>query len=133
MALDYGKSRVGIAVTDPLKIIANGLETVETKKIKEFISGYLEREQIECLIVGHPRQMNYQLSEAEKYIIPFLNWFKKKYPGIKVERVDERFTSKIAEKAMIEGGIKKMTRRNKALVDKTSAVIILQSYLDIKN
>jgi len=132
MALDYGSKRVGVAVTDPLRIIANGLETVETKKIREFISGYLEKEQVDCLIVGYPKQMNYQLSEAEKYTSPFLKWFEEKYPGIVVERVDERYTSKIAERTMIEGGVKKMARRDKSLVDKISATIILQSYLDRK-
>jgi putative Holliday junction resolvase len=132
MALDYGRKRVGVAVTDPLRIIANGLETVETKKIKEFISGYLEKEQVDCLIVGYPKQMNYQISEAEKYIRPFLKWFEEKYPDIVVERVDERYTSKMAERTMVEGGVKKMARRDKSLVDKISATIILQSYLDMK-
>lgn len=133
MALDYGRKRVGVAVTDPLKITANGLTTIDTMQIREFISDYLNKEQIECLLIGQPMQMNYQASEAEKYIKPFLNWFTEKYPGIRVERIDERFTSKMAGKAMIEGGIKKMKRRNKALVDKTSAVIILQSYLEKRN
>lgn len=132
LALDYGRKRVGVAVTDPLKITANGLTTIETKQIKEFISGYLDKEQVECLLVGQPMQMNFQVSEAEKYIKPFLKWFTEKYPEIRIERIDERFTSKMAGKAMIEGGIRKMARRNKALVDKTSAVIILQSYLDTK-
>jgi putative Holliday junction resolvase len=132
MALDYGRKRVGVAVTDPLRIIANGLETVETKKIKEFISVYLAKEQVDCLIVGYPKQMNDQISEAEKYIRPFLKWFEEKYPGIVVERVDERYTSKMAERTMIEGGVKKMARRDKSLVDKISATIILQSYLDMK-
>jgi putative Holliday junction resolvase len=130
LALDYGRKRVGIAVTDQLKIIANGLDTIDEKHIREFISSYLEKEQIDCLLVGQPMQMNYHVSEAEKYIKPFLKWFSEKYPEIRIERVDERYTSKIAEKAMIEGGIKKKARRDKALVDKISAVIILQSYLE---
>jgi putative Holliday junction resolvase len=132
LALDYGRKRVGVAVTDPLKITANGLTTIETRQIKEFISGYLDKEQVECLLVGQPMQMNFQVSEAEKYIKPFLKWFTEKYPEIRIERIDERFTSKMAGKAMIEGGIRKMARRDKALVDKTSAVIILQSYLEKK-
>jgi len=130
LALDYGKRRVGIAVTDTLKITANGLNTVETGNIKEFINDYLRKESIDCLVVGYPTQMNYQVSEAEKYIGPFISWFSKTYPLIRVERIDERFTSRIAGKAMIDGGIKKKARRNKALVDKISAVIILQSYLE---
>jgi len=130
LALDYGKRRVGIAVTDALKITANGLNTVETVNIKEFINDYLRKESIDCLVVGYPTQMNYQVSEAEKYIGPFISWFSKTYPLIRVERIDERFTSRIAGKAMIDGGIKKKARRNKALVDKISAVIILQSYLE---
>jgi putative Holliday junction resolvase len=132
LALDYGSKRVGVAVTDPLKITANGLKTVGTRDIKEFISGYLKEEQIDCLLVGQPMQMNYRVSDAEKYIKPFLKWFKEKYPDIRIERIDERYTSKIAEKAMIEGGIGKMARRDKALTDKISAVIILQSYLESK-
>ena len=131
LALDYGRKRVGIAVTDPLKITANGLETVATNKIKEFISGYLGKEIIDCLVVGFPTQMNYQVSDAEKYIGPFIRWFSRTYPDIRVERVDERFTSKLAGRALIDGGVKKMDRRNKSLVDKISAVIILQSYLEV--
>ena len=130
LALDYGKRRVGIAVTDALKITANGLNTVETGKIKEFIKDYLGKESIDCLVVGYPTKMNYEVSEAEKYIGPFISWFSQTYPLIRVERVDERFTSKIAGKTMIDGGVKKMARRDKALVDKISAVIILQSYLE---
>jgi putative holliday junction resolvase len=131
LALDYGKKRVGMAVTDHLKITANGLKTVETRDIKEFITEYLGKEGIECLVVGYPTKMNYQVSEAENYIRPFIKWFSQMYPAIRVERVDERFTSRMAGKAMIEGGIKKKARRDKALVDKISAVIILQSYLEI--
>jgi len=131
LALDYGKKRVGIAVTDTLKISANGLKTVATKDIKQFITEYLGKEGIECLVVGYPTKMNYQVSEAEKYIGPFIKWFSQMFPEIRVERVDERFTSRIALSAMIEGGIRKEARRNKALVDKISAVIILQSYLEI--
>lgn len=130
LALDYGKKRVGIAVTDPLKIIANGLETVETSRIKDFVTGYLEKEKIECLVVGYPVQMNDQVSEAENFIRPFISWFSQAFPDIRIERVDERFTSRIAGKAILNGGVKKKERRNKSLVDKISAVIILQSYLE---
>lgn len=130
LALDYGKKRVGVAVTDPLKISANGLKTVETRNIKDFLTDYLNKEVIECLVVGYPTQMNYQVSEAENYIRPFIEWFTKMYPEIRIARVDERFTSQIAGKTMIDGGVRKMARRDKALVDKISAVIILQSFLE---
>jgi putative Holliday junction resolvase len=130
IALDYGKKRVGVAVTDPLKITATGLKTVETRHIQEFIAEYLEKEVVDCMVVGYPTRMNYEVSEAETYIRPFIAWFSKMYPAIMIERVDERFTSQMAGKAIIEGGIKKKARRNKALVDKISAVIILQSYLE---
>jgi putative Holliday junction resolvase len=134
LALDYGKKRVGIAVSDPLKITANGLDTVETGRLREFLKEYMVKENVECLVVGFPKQMNDQVSEAEKYIAPFLRWFVRTYPDINVERVDERFTSVIAGKTLIDGGAKKMTRRDKSLVDKISAVIILQSYLEtLKN
>ena len=131
LALDYGKKRVGVAVSDHLKITANGLDTVETNIIKEFVKGYLAKENIECLVIGYPKQMDDKISEAEKYITPFIKWVTRAYPDIRIERVDERFTSKLAEKALIDGGAKKMARRNKSLVDKISAVIILQSYLEI--
>jgi putative Holliday junction resolvase len=130
LALDYGKKRVGIAVSDPLKITANGLDTVETNRLREFLKEYLVREDVECLVVGFPKQMNNKVSEAEKYIVPFLKWFANVHPDIKIERMDERFTSVLAGKSLIEGGAKKMARRNKSLVDKISAVIILQSYLE---
>ena len=134
LALDYGKKRVGIAVTDPLKITANGLDTVETNRLKEFIKGYLAKEKIECLVIGFPKQMDNKVSEAENYIGPFISWFSKAYPDIMIERVDERFTSIIAGQALIDGGVKKMARREKSLVDKISAIIILQSYLEsLKN
>jgi putative Holliday junction resolvase len=134
LALDYGKKRVGVAVSDPLKITANGLDTVETSRLREFIEEYLVREDVECLVVGFPKQMNDKVSEAEKYITPFLKWFANVHPDIRIERMDERFTSLLASKSLIEGGAKMMTRRNKSLVDKISAVIILQSYLEtLKN
>jgi putative Holliday junction resolvase len=134
LALDYGKKRVGVAVSDPLKITANGLDTVETRRLREFIEEYLVREDVECLVVGFPKQMNDKVSEAEKYITPFLRWFANVHPDIRIERMDERFTSLLAGKSLIEGGAKMMARRNKSLVDKISAVIILQSYLEtLKN
>ena len=133
LALDYGKKRVGLAVTDPLKITANGLETVQTSEVKDFLIRYLEREEIECVVVGMPKQMSNLPSEAARYIESFIKWFGSTFPGILLERMDERFTSKMAERALLEGGVKKMKRRDKGLVDKVSAVLILQSYLESRN
>lgn len=131
LALDYGKKRIGIAVTDPLKITANGIDTVTVSNIREFITAYLCKETVETLVVGLPKQNNFEASESEKYIRPFIRWFSRTYPDIRIERVDERFTSQLARKALIDGGKKKIARRDKSLVDKISAVIILQSYMEI--
>jgi len=133
LALDYGKKRVGLAVTDPLQITANGLDTVDTRDIKEFLTSYLEKEDIDCVVVGEPKQMSNQPSESVRFIDPFIKWFSKTFPGMRLERMDERFTSKMAERAIIDGGVKKMKRRNKELVDKVSAILILRSYLDYVN
>jgi putative Holliday junction resolvase len=130
LAIDYGLKRVGIAVTDPLKIIANSLKTVETPKILSFLSDYLSREIVECIVVGLPKQMNNQPSESMKYIEKFVSDLQTRFPGMPVEYMDERFTSKIAVQAMIQGGVKKKDRQNKALIDSISATIILQSYLE---
>jgi len=132
LSIDYGKKKTGIAVTDPMQIIANGLTTVETSKIWEFLADYLSKNEVERLIIGLPKQMNNEPSESMKYINPFVGRFKKLYPNIPVEFVDERFTSKLAFQAMIDGGLKKKERQNKALVDEISATIILQSYLETK-
>ena len=131
LAIDYGLKRVGIAVTDPLKIIANSLATVETSTLLSFLSDYFSKEQVECIVVGLPKQMNNQPSESMKYIEVFVNKFRASFPNIPVEYMDERFTSKIAVQAMVQGGVKKMDRRNKALIDSVSATIILQSYLEL--
>jgi putative Holliday junction resolvase len=130
LALDYGKVRTGIAVTDTLKMIASGLTTVSTSELFDFLSEYLKKEQIETLVVGEPRQMQDKPSESEGYIAKFLTEFRKRYPEIRVERQDERFTSKLAIQSMIEGGMKKKKRRDKALVDEISATLILQAYLE---
>ncbi len=132
MAIDYGRKRVGVAVTDPLKIIATSLETVKTSEIWNFLEDYLKNEQIEHFIVGHPRKMDGSLSESMEFIQPFVNKLKKKYGNIPIEYFDERFTSKIAMQSMIEGGVKKMARRDKSMVDKISANLILQDYLNYK-
>ena len=119
-----------MAVTDPGRIIANGLDTISSTEIWNFLKEYMGRENVSIIVVGYPRQMNNDASESVQYIDPFLKKLKLRFPDISVETFDERFTSKMAMAAMIEGGVKKMARRNKALVDKISAVIILQSYLE---
>ena len=132
LAIDYGKKRTGIAVTDILQMIANGLTTVATTELMDFVLKYVEKEPVERIIVGHPKQMNNEDSENMKRIIPFVNQLKKKLPNIPVELVDERFTSVLAHQAMLDGGLKKKARQNKALVDEISSTIILQSYLETK-
>ena len=130
VAIDYGKKRTGIAVTDPMQIIANGLTTVPTHTLMDFLMNYVQKEQVERIIIGHPKQMNNEDSENMKNIVPFMNQLKKKMPQMPVELVDERFTSVLAHQAMLTGGLKKKDRQNKALVDGISATIILQSYME---
>lgn len=132
VALDFGKVRTGIAVTDEMQIIASGLTTVSTKDLIVFLKEYISKESVECFVVGEPKQMNNTPSESEALITPFLEQLKKKIPTIPVERQDERFTSKMAFQSMIDGGLKKKQRKNKALVDEISATIILQAYLNRK-
>lgn len=132
LAIDYGRKRTGIAVTDPMQIIANGLTTVSTHQLMDFLLNYIKQEPVERIIIGHPKQMNNEDSENMKNIIPFMNRLKKLLPDIPVELVDERFTSVLAHQAMLAGGLKKKDRQNKALVDEISATIILQSYLESK-
>ncbi len=130
LAIDYGTKRTGIAVSDPLQIIANGLTTVPTHKIFEFLKTYLAQEKVECIIVGLPKQMNNQESENMKNIRPFVKKLQTIYPNMKIELYDERFTSVMAQQAIIDSGLKKKDRQNKALVDEVSATIILQSYME---
>ncbi len=132
LCLDYGKKRVGIAVTDPGQIIATRLTTVQTHTLWDFLKEYFEKERVETLVVGYPRKMNNEASEAVRYINPFLKKFQKLYPEIKLELFDERFTSRMAFQTMIDGGLKKKQRQDKAMVDAVSATIILQSYLEQK-
>lgn len=132
LSIDYGRKRTGIAVTDPLQIIATGLETVPTHQLFDFLDNYLVNETVELFVVGYPRQMNNTDSESFKEIKPLINKLKKKYPKIPVELFDERFTSKMAQQAILESGVNKKTRQNKGLVDKVSAVLILQSYMRSK-
>lgn len=131
LAIDYGKKRTGIAVTDPLKIIATALTTVETKELKLFLKRYFSENDVEKFVIGLPRQMSGEFSESYKYIKPFSEWLKKEFPENEVIFVDERFTSKLAMQAMIAGGVKKSVRReDKGMVDRVSATIILQTYLE---
>lgn len=129
LAIDFGKVRTGIAVTDELQIIASGLTTVKTEALIPFLKNYCAKEKVAVFIVGKPKQMNNTDSENEALIIPFLEKLSKEIPSIPIKRVDERFTSKMAVQTMIAGGLKKKQRSNKALVDEISATIILQSYL----
>lgn len=129
LAIDYGRKRSGVAVTDLLKIIANGLTTVRTCDLMDFLKDYMQKEQVERIIVGLPKQMSGELSENMKYIEPFVRNLRKQVT-VPVEMFDERFTSVLAHKAMLDGGLKKKDRQNKALVDEISATIILQSYME---
>lgn len=130
LAIDYGKKRTGIAVTDELQIIANGLTTVATVELEQFILSYVQREPVECIVVGLPKQMNNTPSENMGRITPFVNRLRKLLPDIPVEMYDERFTSVLAHQTILASGIGKMARRDKALVDEISATIILQSYME---
>lgn len=132
IALDYGKVRTGIAVTDELQLIASGLTTVATSSLISFLKDYVAKEVIAGFVVGEPRQMDNTPSDAESLITPFLRTLRKEFPSLPVERQDERFTSKMAVQSMIEGGLGKKKRRDKALVDEISATLILQAYLNRK-
>ncbi|HBK72042.1 MAG TPA: Holliday junction resolvase RuvX [Flavobacteriaceae bacterium] len=132
LAIDYGKKRIGIAVTDELQLIASGLTTVLTSDIFDFLTSYLNNEKVSLFIVGEPKQMDYTPSESEELIIPFLKKLEEKFPEMPIKRVDERFTSKMAFQTMIDSGLKKKQRQNKALIDEISATIILQTYLSRK-
>ncbi|MBT8260586.1 MAG: Holliday junction resolvase RuvX [Bacteroidia bacterium] len=129
LAIDFGLKRTGIAITDEMQIIASGLTTVETKNLLSFLDSYLKEENVELFLIGLPKQMNNEDSESEQYILPFITKLENKYPTIPIKRIDERFTSKIAFQTMIDSGLKKKQRKNKALIDEVSATIILQSYL----
>lgn len=129
LAIDYGTKRTGIAVSDPLQMIASGLKTVETKNLLTFLKEYFQQEKVDKVIVGEPKQKDGSPSQSEVFIQKFLVEFAKHFPQIPVIRVDERFTSKMAFQTMIDSGLSQKQRRNKALVDEISATIILQSYL----
>ncbi len=129
LAIDYGTKRTGLAVTDPMQIIASGLTTVETKELIQYLKAYVNSEVVEKFVVGEPKQMDNTASESEVHIQKFLEKLQKEIPQIPMVRVDERFTSKMAFQTMIDSGLKKKQRQNKALVDEISATLILQSYL----
>lgn len=129
LAIDFGKKRTGIAVTDELQIIASGLTTINTEELISFLTTYISENKVALFLVGKPKQMNNTDSETEALIVPFLKKLENKIPQIPMERIDERFTSKMAFQTMIDSGMNKKKRRNKALVDEISATIILQSYL----
>ena len=130
VALDYGKVRTGIAVTDDLHLIASGLCTVDTKNLLSFLKDYRSKETIDRFVIGEPRQMNNLPSESEEFIKPFIKVLGDTFPGIPIERQDERFTSKLAQQSLIESGVGKKKRRDKALIDEVSATLILQAHLN---
>jgi putative holliday junction resolvase len=130
MGIDYGNKRVGLAVTDPSRMFSFPLETVPTTDFDKFLSEYLKTETVDAFVIGYPVQMNNKPSESVRYINPFIKKLKKTYPEKDIHLADERFTSKMAMKTIIDGGVKKKERQNKSLVDKISASIILSSYLD---
>ena len=133
IGIDYGVKRIGLAVTDPLQIFASPLMTVMTTEFYKFITGYLETDVVDAFVIGYPVQMNNQPSASVTYINPFIKRLKKTYPEKHIYLADERFTSQMAIRTMVEGGVKKRDRQDKSMVDKISASIILQSYLDSRS
>ena len=132
LSIDYGKKRTGIAVTDPLQIIAGGLATVSTSELFDYLQAYIAREQVEMIVIGEPRQPNGEPSENLARVQQFVNRWRKAVPQVPIQFYDERFTSVLAHQAMRDGGLKKRARQNKALVDEISATIILEDYLRSK-
>lgn len=132
IAIDYGRKRTGLAATDTLQLIANGLTTLPSGEVVNWLTNYVSRESVDLFVVGLPRQMNYEPSENMKYVEAFVKHLKRSLPQIPVEYYDERFTSVMAHQAMLDGGLKKKKRQDKALVDEISAVIILQGYMESK-
>lgn len=132
MAIDFGQKRCGIAVTDPLQMIASGLTTIASHTAFDFIREYMLQEEVSAIVVGEPRDMQNNASDAARFIEPFVNRLRKQFPAMQIDRYDERFTSKMAFQSMIDAGLSRKKRQNKALVDTISATIILQSYLETK-
>jgi len=131
LAIDYGQKRVGLAVTDELRMIAGPLASVHSKDVIAYLKEYVARDNVDCFVVGYPLTLQSKLSESARFTEPFAKHLQKTFPHIPVERMDERFTSKMATAAILESGARKKVRQDKALVDKVSAVIILQSYLEM--
>ena len=129
MAIDYGSKRTGLAVTDPDRIIATGLATIPSSDVLKYLQEYFSREKVDIIVVGEPKNMDNTASDSARFIEPFVRSLKNRFKDMKIERMDERFTSKMAFQTILDSGIKKMDRRNKGLIDEVSAVIILQSYL----
>ncbi len=129
LAIDYGQKRVGVAVTDTLRICAHPLDTVHVSELETFLKNYFEKEEVDIVVIGEPKTLDNTASNASRFIEPFVNRFRKLFPNIQLERMDERFTSKMAFQTMLDAGLHKKKRADKALVDKVSATIILQSYL----
>jgi putative Holliday junction resolvase len=129
LSIDYGKKRTGLAVTDPLQMIASGLATVSTSELFEYLKNYVAVEEVECIVIGEPRQPNGQPSENLQRVQQFVNRWRKAMPDVPIDYFDERFTSVLAHQAMLDGGLKKKARQDKALVDEISATIILQDYM----
>lgn len=132
LAIDFGKKRTGLAVTDSLRITANPLITIETKQLSDWLRDYFAKETVDEVVIGHPKQMNGEDSESMQYIRPFVERFKQTFPDKPITYYDERFTSVLAHQAMIAGGMKKKTRQDKAQVDKLAACIILEGYMEAK-
>jgi RNAse H-fold protein YqgF len=133
VGIDYGRKRVGVAITDTLQIVAQGITTVHSSEIIDYLRDYFSHEEVELVVVGYPRQLNNTPSEGARFVQEFLNRMKKLFPDMPVVTVDERFTSKIASRAILDSGAKKKDRMNKELVDMVSASIILQSYLEARS
>jgi putative holliday junction resolvase len=129
LAIDYGSKRVGIAVTDPLRIIATGLTTVHSSEVVAWLEAYMKKETVDIVVVGEPKTMKNEKSDSARFIDPFVTHLSRKFPSLKIVRFDERFTSKLASKAMLDGGLRKRDRQKKETVDMVSATIILQDYL----
>jgi putative Holliday junction resolvase len=129
LSIDYGGKRTGLAVTDPLKIIATGLQTVETPKLVSFLKNYFSKEQVELVIIGMPVNWDDTATHATPLVQKFIKEFQKNFPSIPIKEVDERFTSKLASQAMLQMGLKKKQRQNKAMLDEIAATIMLQEYL----
>ena len=132
LAIDFGKKRTGLAVTDSLRITANPLITIETKQLSDWLRDYFAKETVDEVVIGHPKQMNGEDSESMQYIRPFVERFKQTFPDKPITYYDERFTSVLAHQAMIAGGMKKKTRQDKTQVDKLAACFILEGYMEVK-